>query len=216
MKHSARTLLMFAMLVLFLAGTMQASTPASGTFNTPSDDTLGTKQTITYFGGPLAISSGFTNYSFPACNQSAAGTDIVPPGVCEIFVLTINLPANYYDTHAGNVTAHLTWTTPDGTDPSLDDLGLFIVDSHGNAVASSDDTNAAAAGGTGRAEETAVASNLPAGTYKVIVLNNSTELGKVLCALIHDGVFVSDDVVDDSWRGHHAFPVKRQVAIRRA
>jgi hypothetical protein len=176
MKQSARFLSLLASAVLLLTSALQAATPASGTINTPSDDALGTKQTITFFGGPLAISSGFTNYSFPSCNQSAAGTDIVPPGVCDVFVLSINLPANYYETHAGNVTAHLTWTTPDGTDPSLDDVGLFIVDSHGNAVASSDDTNATAAGGTGRAEETAVASNLPAGNYKIIILNSLSPL----------------------------------------
>src|SRR5205085_7404522 len=123
MKFSARIFPAFALLVL-LAGTLYGATPTSGTFNTPTDNTLGTKQTITYYGGPLAISSGFTNYSFPACDQSAAGTDIAPPGVCEIFVLNINLPANYYDTHAGNVTAHLTWQTPAGNDPSTDDVGL--------------------------------------------------------------------------------------------
>lgn len=176
MKHSARFALVLALALLSLASTLQAATPSSGTFTTPSDDTLGTKQTITFTGGPLAVSSGFTNYSLPTCTQQAAGTNVAPPGVCEIFVLTVELPANYYETHAGNVTAHLTWQTPEGTDPSLDDVGLFIVDSRGNVVASSDDTNPAAAGGTGRAEETAVGSNVPAGTYRVIVLNSLSPL----------------------------------------
>jgi hypothetical protein len=49
---------------------------------------------------------------------------------------------------------------------------LFIVDAGNNVVAQSDDTNAAALGGTGRAEETAVASNIPAGQYRVIVINS--------------------------------------------
>jgi hypothetical protein len=176
MKHSARFVLPLALALLALTSTLFAATPSSGTFSTPPDDTLGTKQTITFTGGPLAVSSGFTNISLPSCTQSAAGTNIAPPGVCEIFVLTVDLPANYYDTHAGNVTAHLTWQTPEGTDPSLDDVDLYMVDSRGNIVASSADTNAVALGGTGRAEETAVGSNVPAGVYRVIVLNSLSPL----------------------------------------
>ena len=171
-----RLLILLSLVACGAVGALWASTPSSGTINTPADDALGAKQTIAYSGGPLAVSSGFTNYSLPSCTQSAAGIYIAPPGVCEIFVLTVDLPANYWQTHAGNVTAHLTWQTPDGTDSSLDDVDLYLVDSRGNIVASSADTNAAAAGGTGKAEETAVGSNPPSGTYRVIVLNSLSPL----------------------------------------
>jgi hypothetical protein len=167
MKHATRIApFLFAALVSGAAH-LQAATPSSGTINTPADDTLGTKQTMAFTGGPLVVSSGFTNYSLPACLQG-----VTPPTVCDVFNLTVNLPGNYYDTHAGNVTVRLTWTAEPGFNPADNDIGLFIVDGSNNVVAQSDDTNPAALGGTGRAEETAVASNIPAGQYRVIVINS--------------------------------------------
>src|SRR3954469_10866605 len=98
---SARYLGLSLMLVVWQLSSF-ASTPSSGTINTPSDNTLGVKQTITYTGGPMAGATGFSNYSLPACTQV-----ITPPGVCDSFMLNVNLPANYYDTHASRTTVTL-------------------------------------------------------------------------------------------------------------
>jgi hypothetical protein len=38
-------------------GLLQAATPSSGTVNTPPDNTLGTKQTLTFTAGPFAAGS---------------------------------------------------------------------------------------------------------------------------------------------------------------
>ena len=60
--------------LLFLASFASASTPSSGTINQPATDTLGVKQTFSYFGGPLAATTGFSNYTLPVCLQQ-----VTPP-----------------------------------------------------------------------------------------------------------------------------------------
>src|SRR5258708_10998387 len=72
----------------------RAATPSSGAINTPPDNTLGVRQTISYFGGPMLVSTGFSNYSLPVCLQAVA-----PPGARHGFTLALNLPANYWDPH---------------------------------------------------------------------------------------------------------------------
>src|SRR5579871_6392626 len=108
-------------LLLAIVFFSSAATPSSGTINTPPDNTLGTRQTITYTGGPMLVSTGFSNESLPACLQA-----VTPPGACDVYNLNVNLPANYWDTHAGNLTVTLTWTADLGLDPSNNDLDLYI------------------------------------------------------------------------------------------
>src|SRR5258707_405761 len=105
---------------------VRAGTPSSGTIDTPSDNNLGVKQTISYTGGPLAGSTGFSNYSLPVCLQA-----VTPPGVCDVFNLSVNLPATYWTNHSGNLNIALTWTGAAGLDASLNDLDLFLVDAQG-------------------------------------------------------------------------------------
>src|SRR4051812_13730513 len=59
--HLGLSLLLFILQIVSFA-----STPSSGNINTPADNSLGVKQTITYFGGPFAVSTGFSNLSLPA------------------------------------------------------------------------------------------------------------------------------------------------------
>jgi hypothetical protein len=154
-------------LCLLLATFASASTPSSGTINQPADDTLGVKQTFSYFGGPLAATTGFSNYSLPVCLQA-----VTPPGVCDVYSLRVNLPANYYDTHHSKLTVTLTWNAEAGMDPSLNDIDLYIVDSAGNDLGHGADTNAAAAGGTGMAKEVAFTGDIPAGNYRIVVIDS--------------------------------------------
>src|SRR4051794_6054442 len=100
-----RAFSLFLLFLLLQALPVFASTPSSGTINTPADNNLGVKQTLSYFGGPMLISTGFSNVSLPVCLQAVA-----PPAACDVFNLAVNLPTNYYDTHASKLTVTLTWT----------------------------------------------------------------------------------------------------------
>ena len=63
--------------IVMLAGILQASTPSSGTLATPSDDTLGTKQTLTFAAGPFAAGSAAgteTRETVAICTQT-----VTPP-----------------------------------------------------------------------------------------------------------------------------------------
>jgi hypothetical protein len=146
---------------LALATILQASTPGSGTINTPSDDALGTKQTLSFTAGPFAGGSlaGFqVKDTVAICTQA-----VTPPGVCDVFTVNLNLPAGYWATRRGNLTASIKWAdAPDGND-----MDLYIVDEEGKIVGSSTTDN------TVEASETAVFPNPGTGgrTYRVVVVN---------------------------------------------
>jgi len=147
---------------LALATILQASTPGSGTINTPSDDTLGTKQTLTFTAGPFAAGSlagTQVRDTVAVCTQQA----VTPPAVCDSYAVSLNLPLDYWHTRRGNLTATIKWADePDGND-----LDLYIVDEEGGIVGSSTTDNSVAA------SETAVLVNPGTGprTYRVIVVN---------------------------------------------
>jgi hypothetical protein len=115
----------------------------------------------------MAATTGFSNVSLPACLQA-----VTPPGACDVFNVTVNLPRSYYDTHHSKLTVTLTWTGLQGTDPSNNDLDLYIVDANGNDLGHSADTNQAAAGGTGQAKEVAFTGDMPTGNYRIVVIDS--------------------------------------------
>lgn len=169
--RTAVRLVVLVCLVLLCAAPMFASTPSSATINTPTSDTVGVKQQFTYTGGPFAPGGlGFSNYSLPACVQP----QLTPPAECDVFNLTVNIPRNYYDTHASRLTVTITWTAPLGVDPSLNDIDLYIVDDKGNDLGHGADTNPAAAGGTGNAKEIAFTGDIPPGNYRIVAINSAS------------------------------------------
>jgi len=147
---------------LGLTAILGASTPGSGTINTPSDDTLGTKQTLTFTAGPFvagSLAGTQVRDTVAVCTQRA----LTPPAVCDSYAVHLNLPTDYWHTRRGDLTASIKWAdAPDGND-----LDLYIVDENNRILTSSTTDNTAAA------SETAVLVNPGVGprTYRVIVVN---------------------------------------------
>jgi hypothetical protein len=147
--------------VIGFSSYLQASNPGSGTIATPPDDELGVKQTLTYTAGPFvagSLAGTETKETVKVCTQA-----VTPPGICDSFAVSFNLPANYWDTHRGTLTASVKWAdAPDGND-----MDLYIVDEQGVIVASSGSDNTVAA------SETASFTNPGTGarTYRVIIVN---------------------------------------------
>jgi hypothetical protein len=147
--------------VLSFAGLLDAATPSSGTIATPADESLGTKQTLTFSAGPFAAGSlagTQTTATVAICTQA-----VTPPGICDVYAVSLNLPAGYWQTRRGTLAATIKWAdAPDGND-----LDLHIVDEQGNIVASSTTDN------TQSASETAILTNPGTGprTYRVVVVN---------------------------------------------
>lgn len=139
----------------------QAATPGSGTIATPPDDTLGTRQTLTFTAGPFAAGSAAgtgTSDTVAICTQA-----VTPPALCDVFAVSLDLPSDYWRTRRGTLAATVTWAdAPDGND-----LDLYIVDESGAVVASSTADNAQAA------REAAVLTNPGVGprTYRVVIVN---------------------------------------------
>lgn len=148
-------------LAVGLTTVLQASTPSSGTINTPADDTLGTKQTLTYTAGPFvagSLAGTEVKETVAVCTQ-----DVTPPGVCDVFSVQMNLPADYWTTRRGTLAASIKWAdAPDGND-----MDLYIVDEQGKILASSTTSNADSA------SETASFVNPGTGprTFRVVIVN---------------------------------------------
>ena len=147
--------------IVVCASVLQASTPDSGSITTPADDTLGTKQTLTYTAGPFAAGSlagTQVKDTVAICTQA-----VTPPGVCDVFSVHLNLPADYWTTRRGTLDATVRWAdAPDGND-----LDLYLVDEAGAIVASSTEDN------TQSASETLSFTNPGTGsrTYRVVIVN---------------------------------------------
>ena len=158
MKVWARTIMLVVTLLGF-AAFLNAATPPSGTINTPTDNTLGTKQTLTYTAGPFA--GGTTAGTQTSATVAVCLQAVTPPGLCDVFTLNVNLPGDYWQTHKGDITAKIEWASePDGND-----LDLYIVDELDRIVASSTTDNSASA------SETAIAPNPGPRTYRVVIVN---------------------------------------------
>ena len=153
--------MLLAVTLAICGGFVQASTPSGGTIATPTDDTLGTKQTLTFTAGPFVggTTAGFTvRDTVAVCTQA-----VTPPALCDAFAVGFNLPEGYWSTRRGTLVASVKWAdAPDGND-----LDLYIVDEDGRIVAASTEDN------TEAATETAVLTNPGTGsrTYRVIVVN---------------------------------------------
>lgn len=142
-----------------------ASTPASGTITTPTDDTFGTKQTLTFTGGPMVVSTG--SGTSPANTLDVCLQAVQPPTGCDQFVLNVQLPSDYFRTRAGNITVRVTWTAALGQDASQDDMDIYIVDDQNRVVGSGTSSNM----DTRQALEVAMAINPAPRTYRVIIVN---------------------------------------------
>lgn len=159
--HRRMAVFVLAVVAVIFAGLLQASTPSSGTIATPSDDTLGPKQTLTYTAGPFvagSLAGTQVKDTVAICTQSTT-----PPGVCDVFAVNFNLPDGYWGTRRGTLQATIKWAdAPDGND-----MDLYIVDEAGKIVASSTTDNAASA------TETASFTNPGTGarTYRVVIVN---------------------------------------------
>lgn len=130
-----------ALLVATLPQATLASTPASGTLSPPAGNG-GTS--VSWSGGPYTVAT-----PDPALCVDARLN-------CDTFALTLNIPANYWDTHEGNVSVSIAWAN------SSDDFDLYIADRAGREVGRS------ASGGSNG--ETANLGKLAPGTYTVQVV----------------------------------------------
>lgn len=135
MLHDRRlTSALLAVGVLGFTSLLQATNPSSGSINTPPDDNLGSKQTLTFTAGPFAAGSAAGTQvrdTVAICTQA-----VTPPGLCDVFAVNFNLPGDYWQTRRGTLAATVTWAdAPDGND-----LDLYIVDEQGRIVGSSTTT----------------------------------------------------------------------------
>jgi hypothetical protein len=183
MKRSAQLSLVPGLLVVFLAGTLQASTPSSGAINTPADTTPGVKQTINYGGGP--ISTSLVGDVIVANTASFTCKRANPPTACDWFDLNVNVPSSFYSaTQIGLLQVHVTWQLATGVgDPSLSDLDLYIIKcasspdgtedctTVGN-VAQSTSSNQPPPVGNGHAEETVALFDPAPGHYRILVVGS--------------------------------------------
>ncbi len=134
-------LLIAALLISVLPAATFASTPSSGTLNPPSGNG---SSVITWSGGPYTV----------ATPDPAACLDATIN--CDTFTFALNVPANYWDSHEGNVTVEINWAS------DVDDFDMYIQDSNGREVGRS------AAGGT--TSEKADLGKLAPGSYTVQVV----------------------------------------------
>ena len=183
MKQSVQISFVLALLLVLLAGTLQASTPPSGAIDTPASDTPGVKQTISYTGGPILNSLVgdviVGNTASLACKRAN------PPTACDWFDLNVNVPSSFYTaTHIGLLQVHVAWQPVTGVgDPALTDLDLYIVKCVTNAdgtencttvgnLAQSTSSNQPAPVGNGHAEETVALFDPSPGHYRILVVGS--------------------------------------------
>ncbi|HSE09091.1 MAG TPA: CARDB domain-containing protein [Nocardioidaceae bacterium] len=140
-----RVLCAFAALVLATTATAAALVPGAGA-STPGSTTLsaseGGTSTVTWTGGPY---TGFV-----------ADPGVCTEATCDEHATTLNIPADYWDTHEGSVVIDISW------DLNVDDFDLYVYDEAGEMVGKS------AAGGT--TEESVDLGMAAPGTYTVQVV----------------------------------------------
>ena len=123
-------------------GTSQASTPPSSTVTVPTS--VGQTVTDTWTG------------SIPPGTNAASDCSLYPSGSPSVdqHLVTVNVPAGAYGAVQADFTFNISWDGSAGNDEIL-----TVVDPDGNVVGSSD---------TGQPSETVRATNLKAGSYKVL------------------------------------------------
>jgi hypothetical protein len=118
------------------AGVVDAATPADGTLTPPDDE-------VTWTGGPYTVVT-----PDPAlCTDSSVN--------CDVFMLNLDIPDNYWESAEGNVTVGITWT-------GSADFDLYVYDEDGAEV----DSSTAAA----TTSEQVELGELPGGIYEVRVV----------------------------------------------
>ena len=125
----------------------QAANPGSGTLTAPSGN--GTT-TVTW------TSATFNNQNY---SSAVLGNDFenCTDGVnCDIYMLTVDIPANYWDTHEGGVVVEINWESYNN------DFDLYVYDSQGQEVGHSTSTHMESN------SERADLGKLAPGTYKVL------------------------------------------------
>ena len=137
--------------------TTMASNPNTGTLNPPPAD--GTV-TLTWTGGPYTATNPTPFVGLPTCDPGGA--------TCDTYTFTWNAPADYWETHEGNISVEVGW--PDASD----DIDLYVYDSEGHLVDESP---------TGNDPEKVNLEELPPGTYTVQVVmflvTDATYTGRV-------------------------------------
>jgi hypothetical protein len=124
-----------------------AANPSAGTLTAPS--------------GSGTTSVTWTSASFTAQNYSSAvlGSDFsnCTDGVnCDVYMLTVDVPAGYWDTHEGGVVVEIHWASYN------DDFDLYVFDGAGNEVGHSTSTHMESN------SERADLGKLAPGTYRVV------------------------------------------------
>jgi hypothetical protein len=142
-RSNVRLVLIFitTLMLSLLARSINASNPGSGTLDAPEESGI---ISVTWDGGPYTVATPDPML----CVDSAVN--------CDIFELTLNIPDGYWDTHAGEVTIAIDWTS------SGDDFDMYVYDESGQQVASS------ASGGT--TSESVVLQKPEGGIYTVEVI----------------------------------------------
>lgn len=134
-------LLLTALLFGAFTPAVKGSEPASGTLTDPGDNT---SATLTWEGGPYTVAT-----PDPLLCASASVN-------CDTFLLTLDLPADYWNNHEGEVAISINWAS------TSNDFDLYILDSNGNEVGHS--------GASSTTSEGVTLPKLAPGTYTVQVV----------------------------------------------
>ena len=110
MKVFARVSALFAFVAVLAVGAASspAASPPAGSIGPPNGTSF------PWAGQPYAV------------GHSVAVPDACPPAIdpgnvlCDHFLLTVNVPASYWDTHTGGADIQITWGSPD------DDFDLYV------------------------------------------------------------------------------------------
>ena len=133
-----------ALLVLTVALPVSAATPATSSVTVPGT-------------GGASVTSSWSGIAPTGTNPSSSCFPGMTPLVDE-HAVTVNVPVGAYDNVIATFNFAISWTPPG--DPTQSDLILTVIDPSGLELDSSD-------GGT--PTESVVATNLAAGTYRVVV-----------------------------------------------
>ncbi len=133
--------LILSLLLGTLPGTTFAADPSAGTLNPPAGNG---SSAVTWSGGPYTMATPDPL----VCIDSSVN--------CDTFDLTVNAPADYWNTHEGGVVVEINWSG------SANDFDMYIYNSEGDEVGRS------AAGGT--ESERVDLGELAPGVYSVQVV----------------------------------------------
>ena len=134
MRKVARSISVFVVVLMALSlappfaqpTSTMAANPGSGTLTAPSGN--GTTS-VTW------TSATYTNQNYTSAVLGSDFSNCTDGVNCDVYMLTVDIPADYWDNHEGSVVVEINWESVN------DDFDLYVFDSQGNEVGHSTGTH---------------------------------------------------------------------------